>query len=186
MDIPCDSGYGSFEGGHDDEVLDNLDETVDEHLNEMEERTVSLERVSEAYSGATSNTTKEDVDDEEESFQDWLRKVAEYLEGRKKGDPEKMDAVVTEKLTEVWDGLFKHTCVFEPVHLLVQCLLFQNTAVYLYRGVHTSGQVHTKINLAEAWSHNLHEDPMRVPRGSHEGPMRVPYSWSISCAYSLS
>jgi hypothetical protein len=67
-------------------------------LNEMEERTVSLDRVSEEESVAANNTTEEDVD--EESFQDWLKKVAECLEGRKKGDPEKMDAVVTEKLTE--------------------------------------------------------------------------------------
>ena len=100
MDIPCDSGYGSAEWEDDDEVFDNLDETVDGHLNEMEESTVGLERVSEEYSGATNNTTEEDVDNEEESFQDWLKKVAECLEGRKKGDPEKMDAVVTEKLTE--------------------------------------------------------------------------------------
>ena len=100
MDIPCDSGYGSAEGENDDEVFDNLEETVDKHLNEMEESPVSLERVSEEYSGATNNTTEEEVDDEEESFQDWLKKVAECLEGRKKGDPEKMDAVVTEKLTE--------------------------------------------------------------------------------------
>ena len=100
MDIPCDSGYGSAEGENDDEVFDNLDETVDGHLNGMEESPVSLERVSEEYSGATNNTTEEDVDVNEESFQDWLKKVAECLEGRKKGDPEKMDAVVTEKLTE--------------------------------------------------------------------------------------
>ena len=40
MDIPCDSGYGSAEWEDDDEVLDNLGETIDEHLNEMEERTV--------------------------------------------------------------------------------------------------------------------------------------------------
>ena len=33
MDIPCDSGYGSAEGENDDEVFDNLDETVDGHLN---------------------------------------------------------------------------------------------------------------------------------------------------------
>ena len=46
MDIPCDSGYGSAEEENDDEVFDNLEETVDEHLNEMEESPVSLERVS--------------------------------------------------------------------------------------------------------------------------------------------
>ena len=99
MDIPCDSGYGSAEWEDNDEVLDNLEKNIDEHLNEMEESPLSLDRVSEEESGATNNTTKEDVDDEE-SFQDWLKKVAECLEGRKKGDPEKMEAVVTEKLTE--------------------------------------------------------------------------------------
>ena len=43
----------------------------------------------------------EKVNDDYEDFQEWLKKVADCLEGRKKGDPEKiMGQIVQEHLTE--------------------------------------------------------------------------------------
>ena len=45
--------------------------------------------------------SEEDSDDDDDtSYKEWLKKVATCLEGQKKGDPEKMDHVVTESLTE--------------------------------------------------------------------------------------
>ena len=99
MDIHCDSGYGSAEGEN-DEVMESLEESINDGMNNMEDYDQDLEQMTEGFLTPVEDTEKEDDDYDDESFQDWLKRVAECLEGRKKGDPEKMDHFVTEKLTE--------------------------------------------------------------------------------------
>ena len=123
MDQPCDSGYGSEEGENDEnmeedlesennlsnsteaenyEVTDEIVETTYVASNITEACNLIFERREENYynSSLELSDSDKDIEDNEISFVEWLKKVAGCLEGRKKGDPEKMDDVVEEKLTE--------------------------------------------------------------------------------------
>ena len=91
-DIPCDSGYVSA----DDEIMSGLEAVAQDDLNMIEEHPFVLDRVIAGHAASKESSG----DEEEESFQDWLKKVAECLEGRKRGDPEKMEESVPESVTE--------------------------------------------------------------------------------------
>ena len=120
MDQPCDSGYGSEEGENEESMDEDLESENDisNHTdsenyevtaeiventyvasNIIEECNLILERREEKYCNSSLESSDKDNEDDDISFPEWLKKVAGCLEGRKKGDPEKMD-VVEEKLTE--------------------------------------------------------------------------------------
>ena len=121
MDQACDSGYGSEEGENEESMDEDLEsendlssltdsenyevtaEIVDTTYvasNIIEECNLILERREENYCNSSLESSDKDNEDDDISFPEWLKKVAGCLEGRKKGDPEKMDHVVEEKLTE--------------------------------------------------------------------------------------
>ena len=119
MDQPCDSGYGGEEGENDETMYEDLEndiwnltdsenyEVTDENVettyvasNIIKECNFLLERWEVNYYNPNEESSDKDTEDDEIRFPEWLRNVAGCLEGRKEGDPEKMDHAVEEKLTE--------------------------------------------------------------------------------------
>ena len=88
----CDSGYVSVE----DEMMEEAEESIDDSLNQIERLSANTERVTMAVSDYKEESDASD----EEGFQDWLRKVAECLQGRNKGDHDTVEDAAGEQLTE--------------------------------------------------------------------------------------
>ena len=89
-----DSGYASFEGENED-MTNELDNTVDENTEESQSRDSCIR----GQTYQTRYSQEEEDDEDDRNFQVWLKKVAECLQGNKKGDPEKME-VIREDLSE--------------------------------------------------------------------------------------
>ena len=138
----ADSGYASAE----DETeigIGELEELENHVWNEIEDRDVNFEQMREANFMFEKDKRVEDADNDDESFQDWLRKVAECLEGRKKGDPEKMDPIVKENLTEeercmkVARSVLDEETVLEMVKTFLNFtkVIFTSLVCYIYLSI---------------------------------------------------
>ena len=92
MNSFCDSGYASIE----DEVMEGAEETIDDTINQIERQATN----SESVTMAVNNYKEESEASDEEGFQEWLRKVAECLQGRNKGCQENIEDVAGEQLSE--------------------------------------------------------------------------------------
>ena len=89
-----DSGYASFEGENED-MTNELDNTVDENTEESQSRDSCIR----GQTYQTRYSQEEEDDEDDRNFQVWLKKVAECLQGNKKGDTERME-VIGEALSE--------------------------------------------------------------------------------------
>ena len=89
-----DSGYASFEGENED-MTNEVDNAVDSNAEESQSTDSCM--IEQTYQ--TRHSQEEEDEEDDRSFQAWLKKVAECLEGKKKGDLEKME-IIKEDLSE--------------------------------------------------------------------------------------
>ena len=89
-----DSGYASFEGENED-----MTNVLDIPVPEIAEESQSRDSFIRGQTYQTKCSQEEEDEEDDRSFQAWLKKVAECLQGNKKGAPEKME-VIKEDLSE--------------------------------------------------------------------------------------